>query len=82
MTYQELFDEVAELRKLVNALCVAQIEERADPVEERVRMSLKSPSGSHGYRLFRTGVGQAMLDDLEHQKQVLLEDYPNLKVKS
>lgn len=82
MTYQELFEEVAALRKLVNALCVAQVEERADPVEERVRMSLKSPAGGHGYRLFRTGVGQAMLDDLEHQKQILLEDYPNLKVKS
>ena len=82
MTYQELFDEVANLRKLVNALCVAQVEVREDPMEERVRLGLKSPAGSHGYRLFRTGVGQAALDDLEEQKRILLEDYPNLKVKS
>lgn len=81
MTYQELFDEVAQLRRLVNALCVAQVEERADATEEHVRMTLKSPAGSHGYRLFRTGCGQAALDELERQKSILLEDYPNLKVK-
>lgn len=82
MTYQELFEEVASLRRLVNALCVAQVEARADSTEECVRMTLKNPAAALGYRLFRDGCGQAALDELEDKKRILLEDYPNLKVKS
>ena len=81
MTYQELFDEVADLRRLVNALCVAIVDERSEKTEEHIRLTLRSPAGSHGYRLLRTGLGQYALDELEAQKQTLLEDYPDLKVK-
>ena len=81
MTYAELFEEVAMLRKLVDSLCAASLSPACDINEERIRLGLRSPAGVHGYRLLRDAIGQAALDELERQKQILVEDYPNLKVK-
>ncbi len=81
MTYTELINEVQMLRKLVDSLCVAAIDPRSDPNEERIRLGLRSPAGSYGYRLLRDGIGQAALDELEYKKQILIEDFPNLKMK-
>lgn len=75
-------EEIDKLKKLVDSLCVSLVDERADSTEESVRRGLRSPAGSHGYRVFRDGVGQAAWNELEGQRQILIEDYPNLRRKS
>ena len=81
MTYAELIKEVEMLRKLVDSLCAAVLSPEKDIHEERIRLGLRSRAGVHGYRLLRDAIGQAAFDELEHQRQILIEDYPNLKVK-
>ncbi len=81
MTYAELIKEVEALRKLVDSLCAAALPMCTNDADERIRLGLRSTAGVHGYRLFRDAVGQAAFDELEHQRQILIEDYPNLKVK-
>lgn len=81
MTYAELIKETETLRKLVDALCVALLETQKDINEERIRLGLRSPASIRGFRLLRDAIGQAAFDELEHQRKILIEDYPNLKVK-
>ncbi len=80
MTYAELIKEVETLRKLVDSLCAGLLEPRKDIHEERIRLGLRSPSGVRGHRLLRDAIGQDAFDELERQRQIMLEDYPNLKV--
>lgn len=72
-------EEIDRLKRLVDALCVSLVNERGDANEERVRMTLRSPAGTRGWRVFSDGLGQAKWDELEGQRQMLIEDYPNLR---
>jgi len=80
MTYAELIKEVEMLRKLVDSLCAGLLDPQKDIHEERIRLGLRSPAGVRGYRLLRDAIGQDAFDELERQRQIMLEDYPNLKV--
>jgi len=76
--YAELRDEVAQLRRLVDALCVGSADHNMDEEEQRVYLSAKGAARTHGYRTLRKLQARAKMRELKDLQQTLLEDYPGL----
>jgi hypothetical protein len=79
--YANLLEEVANLRKLVDALCVGMCDLPTDEEELKVHLSGRSSARSHGWRKMRTLAARNILRELEGQRQTLIEDFPDLMVK-
>lgn len=78
--YANLLEEVAQLRRLVDALCVGLCDMPTDEDEVKAYLRGRNSARMYGWRMIRTMVANEMLRDLEHKKQTLIEDYPDLKV--
>jgi hypothetical protein len=80
--YANLLEEVKQLRRLVDSLCVAIGDEPKDERDRRSWFRGRAPATSHGYRLVRIFIGQDMMRELEDQMQTLREDFPTSTTKS
>ena len=77
--YIALHEEVARLRKLVDGLCVkVAMPEPEDHKEQGMWYAAQQGIGMRAIRHFNTVKVKHELRELESQRQILLEDYPNL----
>lgn len=82
-TLCELAQEVAELRKLVDSLCVHTQPEMADGTPEHsARLRLAGKARYRGFRLMLDEAARAQLAELEGKKKELLEDFPALRTEA
>ncbi len=77
--YNELRAEVERLRRLVDSLCVkVAMPEPTDTKEQGMWYAAQGGIGMRAIRHFNTIKVKHELRELESQRQILLEDFPNL----
>lgn len=71
-----LKDRVEKLERLVDSLCVGAAGWRGE--QQGIYHVMKNPALAHGHRLLRNAEAQNKLDQLDEERRILLEDYPDL----
>lgn len=72
-----LKDRVEKLERLVDSLCVGAAGWRGD--QQGIYHIMRNPALAHGHRLLRNAEAQNKLNQLDEERRILLEDYPELK---
>lgn len=77
-----LKEEVAELRKLVDSMCVHTQHPHEDGTPERyAQLKIEGKASMHGFRLVQAELARQQLIELESKKKELLQDNPHLMME-
>lgn len=71
-----LKDRVEKLERLVDSLCVGAAGWRGE--QQGIYHNLKNPALARGHKILRNAEAQNRLNQLDEERRMLLEDYPEL----